>query len=689
MKEMLKYFIQTYECLGVLLSPSEFLFLKSAMKNFFLPYFFAFPLFLSAQQNFEDSLRNVINQSEGVAKSMQYQSAVTFMIRRDIDVVKKFLVEAEAFAATQKDPLNTGYFELAKGSYYSVLGMMDSATFFLEHAKGIGRENGSDDIIIKACSSLGRNFIASGKPEMGLANLFEALQLLDTHPDKELELKVKVNITWAYLELKRYEDCIRFGQSSMKDLEPQYEWIGVYMYNNMAVSFGVLGKLDSAKYFIEKGIHEAEKHSDSQSIANGYFILGTIYSNSGKYNLAIQQFLKARPHREKSGSPAYLVSDLYVTSDLYHKTGEFAKGVAAGLEGLQLAEQYNLQLKFEGVYEALAENYEGLGDFKNASKYYERWAIAKDSIYKNATAEAIAEMQTKYESEKKQQQIVLQHAQLTEQETEIRNTYTVIISLSIIIALVIVIMILARARHQRSQKLLKAENELLIREAFIQATIQSQESERKRFAQDLHDSMGQLISSLRMIILSVDNSAPLEKRVDLVSKSEGILDEMHKEIRSVAFNLMPQTLIHEGLLPALKEMARRINQSGSILMQAGGFDLPERLNELLEVSLYRIIQEWTNNVIKYAAATKIEIQLVVHENEITVTIEDDGQGFDANILLQGNGNGWKNIQSRLNLVKGSSDIDSVPGRRGTTMVLQVPMSPVTAAAYAEIKTNDL
>src|SRR5690606_32862325 len=102
------------------------------------------------------------------------------------------------------------------------------------------------------------------------------------------------------------------------------------------------------------------------------------------------------------------------------------------------------------------------------------------------------------------------------------------------------------------------------------------------------------------------------------------------------------------------------------------FEFPERLTELMEISLYRIIQEWTNNILKYSNATKVEIQLTGHEDELIVLIEDNGRGFDLRDLADGSGNGWKNICSRINLIKGVVDIDSSPTRMGTTLTLTVP-----------------
>src|SRR6185436_18843980 len=107
----------------------------------------------------------------------------------------------------------------------------------MEAAKQTGINAKDDLVVIRACQSLGKNYIVSGKPEKALENLFEALRLLDLHPDKQTEMKTQVNIMWAYLELKRHKDCVEFGRKSIRAADPKLEWITLYMYNNIAISY--------------------------------------------------------------------------------------------------------------------------------------------------------------------------------------------------------------------------------------------------------------------------------------------------------------------------------------------------------------------------------------------------------------------------------------------------------------------
>ena len=98
-------------------------------------------------------------------------------------------------------------------------------------------------------------------------------------------------------------------------------------------------------------------------------------------------------------------------------------------------------------------------------------------------------------------------------------------------------------------------------------------------------------------------------------------------------------------------------------------------------------QEWINNILKYSGATLIEVQLVGYEDEVAVTVEDNGRGFDISILQNSAGNGWKNIKSRLNLVHGTIDIDSVMGRNNTTLIIKMPLQLISNGRALTVATN--
>lgn len=343
---------------------------------------------------------------------------------------------------------------------------------------------------------------------------------------------------------------------------------------------------------------------------------------------------------------------------------------------MAIAQKNNLTLKFEGIYQGLARNYEAAGDFKNSSKYYGLVAAAKDSVYQHANTEALANMQTKYETEKKEQQISLLNSENKLKEATIERNYFLIGGLVSFILLSALGIYLWRYRDQQKQKAVLQEQKERLREAQLGAVIDSQEKERKRFASDLHDGMGQLISALQLNINAIRNNRSPETRDNLFENSESILSDIHTEIRNIAFNLMPPVLIKEGLLSGLGELARRINKSDALKVSIVQHDIPQRFNEVCEISLYRVMQELLSNILKYSKATQITVSFTGFDDEIVVTVEDDGDGYDLNKFQNSEGNGWRNINSRLNLIKAAIEFDVVPGRKNNTIIINVPMTSV-------------
>ena len=610
----------------------------------------------------KDTTIQYLTSKKGLEKSEAYYNVIFNSLRTDIDRARHFIEEYERVSKGSNNSIVRAYADLNKGLYYSVTGNLDSSVYHLEEVKRVAGK-GNSLLLIRSESSLGKVYISKGKPEKGLLNLFNALELLQSSPDADSEVKVRINIMWAYLELKRYKDCIDFGRNALNYVPERLTWMLPYLYNNLAVSYGAIGKIDSAKFFIERSIPIALKYNDNNLLANAHFILGTIYSNAGNYNLAIKEYNKAKPFREKVGNPFFIVADQYTLADLYAKVGDFTTGIKAGLEGLRLAEEHNLTLKFEGVYQALAKNYEGIGDYKNASKYYNLWAVAKDSVYRRETVNAIAEMQTKYETERKEKEINLQRLIISEQNLKISKNRFLLIGLTLLFIFSVLVFFLWRSRQRYKEQKIQEEIQRKHQEELTKAIVHLQEIERSRFAKDLHDGFGQLITALKMQV---------EKIGLLKDGIPELIQHMHDEIRNVSFALSPQVLSRDGLIHALRELAFRINRGNTVTISVQTTGITQRLDVDYETTLYRVCQEWINNVLKYSTATQVNIQIVEHDDEITLMIEDNGKGFDASILGKSMGNGWRNIESRMQLVGGTFEVDSSPDRIGTTFTVSIP-----------------
>ncbi len=209
-------------------------------------------------------------------------------------------------------------------------------------------------------------------------------------------------------------------------------------------------------------------------------------------------------------------------------------------------------------------------------------------------------------------------------------------------------------------KLSQAKTDMLI------AINQTQENERQRIARDLHDSIGALLSALRLNLGSIRQTPHPQENLAPIYE---LLDHTATEVRRVSHDLMPASLLDHGLVAALEEIYLQ-RATPAVRIIAEHFR-SSRFAPVSEIILLRIIQELVSNTIKHGDASEISIQLTAYPDKISLIYEDDGKGFDINEKAASNGMGYQNIRSRLDYLKGTMDINSHPGK-GFTCVIEIP-----------------
>ncbi len=332
-------------------------------------------------------------------------------------------------------------------------------------------------------------------------------------------------------------------------------------------------------------------------------------------------------------------------------------------------------INLKQIYGKLAEAYQGKNDVTTCLKYYELYSDYKDSVYNEANVDKMAEMQTKYETEKKDLAIAKQQAELLANEAEKKRQQTFIFSL---IGLVVLIVALAYFISSRNKIKAKARMDAEIasqKDLRSKAVIEAEEKERRRIAQDLHDGVGQILSAAKLNLSGLESKIKLEndEQTLLLKNALDLVNDSVKEVRAVSHNMMPNTLIKLGLASAVREFITKIGSVPNLKIDLQIVGLDDRLDNTVETVLYRVIQEVVSNIIKHANANQISMQLIKHDGELTVMIEDNGVGFDKKKIDSFEGIGLKNIISRVEFLNGNVDFDSTPGQ-GTTVVIEVPLS---------------
>nr|NQU92639.1 sensor histidine kinase [Bacteroidota bacterium] len=195
------------------------------------------------------------------------------------------------------------------------------------------------------------------------------------------------------------------------------------------------------------------------------------------------------------------------------------------------------------------------------------------------------------------------------------------------------------------------------------AIIFTEENERKRFAKDLHDGLGPLLSSVKMSVSSLSSGNEKEPRKAIYNNAMQAVNESINSLKEISNNLSPHILDHFGLAKAIRSFTSKIEQVGKVRIDFRTNLKDGRFDSQVEVILYRAVCELVNNTLKHADAGKVLISLDQENNMLKVLYQDDGKGFDfEKAMLQENGGmGLHNIQSRIASINGTFRCESWPG----------------------------
>ncbi|MGE0589056.1 MAG: histidine kinase [Cyclobacteriaceae bacterium] len=550
-------------------------------------------------------------------------------------------------------------------------------------AQRIFEKNNETRLVADMALRMSLNEIVIGNYSEGLRYGQQSYDLFTDLKDSSNMIIALTRISVSHHDLGNYDIGIQYGKRTIA-LARQFS-ASTYSHKMeantvTAINYDDRGDMDSAIYYHRKTIEFIDKVENQSRVPIVYNNIGNSLLKKGELKEAQEFFQKClvmnwalQRHNDRSYNLATVITNLGTIS---YKLGNYQQAAMY----LDSGEYYSHRSQdVEKLYDVYYQKYlyfDLIDKDQQALTYLLKYYHLKDSLQDVETRTAVARLETQYATREKENQIAIQKASLESKEAELRLNYILLAAAIAVILLLIIIFVLLRNRSLRKEELMIREKEIELREVQIKAAIASQEKERNRFARDLHDGFGQMISILNLNIKSLEeekNKTP-EVRDRIFENCTKVIENMYDELRSICFDLMPQTLINQGLTTALQEFALRINETGKKRVEVMTFGLEKRLSELEEISLFRIVQEWVNNLLKYNDADRINIQIVKDEQSIILTIEDNGQGFDGSLLTTSAGNGWKNIQTRAKLVKGEINLETKPNKRYSTLMVEIPIA---------------
>lgn len=404
---------------------------------------------------------------------------------------------------------------------------------------------------------------------------------------------------------------------------------------NLYSEFYPISYKDSAQVYLDMALDEGLKTKQYGAVASAYGIMNEYAQKENNWDDAEKYLLLSADYSEKQDLPA--------TETLFH------------------------------IKLALSKVYEKKGDYKSALQAYKEYIELYESRFDAERMAVGKELEVKYESELKEQKL-----QLLQEQAAHRKTLNIIYVILALISLV-ALFFLWMAYRQRIKafdnqvRLHHIELERIRQEhkiSLLSAMIEGQEKERARIARDLHDSLGGLLSSIK-IMLSSGKDKNLDSEHSLRQEVIQRIDYAVDELRRISHNMMPEVLMKFGLIEALREYCHSLKRSGvNITFQA--YNYQNTLEDNKQMVVYRVAQELVNNAMKYAEANHILLEIREQEECLSLLVEDDGKGFDFKKIRKTRGSGLNNIQARAVYLNGDIQVDSTIGV-GTTFTLNCPV----------------
>ena len=521
-----------------------------------------------------------------------------------------------------------------------------------------------------AYSQLSLVYSYQGKYEESAKKTIEGIKIYEklNKLDRVADYYAEMGYTMKYRDLGKALYYMQKGKAIAEANNFENELKDIY--NNYGVLKEINHELDSAVFYFEKGLLIKEKLNDTIGIPYSWSNLAGTYGLQGNFSKSREYFNKSLQQRLEWADSLGIAENYTQLGEVFMAEEKWSEAIQLMHKSLPISLKKQYQNLTQYNYKMLSDIFKKMNNADSALYYFEQYAMVKDSVHSLKVQQNIAALNIEFETEKKQNEILQQRAQLAEKDMEVRRKNTFIFgSLGLALVLGLLGYLLYNQQKLKNRQLQK-EGELKTALAKIETQNKLQE-QRLRISRDLHDNIG---AQLTFIISSIDNlkygfTDIGEKLGNKLSNISNFTSQTIYELRDTIWAMNKENITFEDLQTRIANFIEHAKNASA--KTEFSFNIDENVDEthvfssVEGMNIYRIIQEAVNNALKYASAGEVEVNIPKIQNQYQIEISDNGSGFDPKTTEMGNG--LNNMKKRAREIGGNLQIKS--SKKGTSITL--------------------
>lgn len=560
------------------------------------------------------------------------------------------------------------------GAVKSSMGKYDEALELIDSAIKFGERSTNKKLLIASYINYANTFARIAEYDQSIQYHLKAIRLAEEVKDSGQILKEYNNLAIVHKRLHEFDKSIYYYKKSLALARSanNYKAIGLAS-TNLAVTYAENNQLEKLDTLFDNALIAFKKGNDVIGQALVYHNYGNYLLSLEDYEKAEKNLLKALKLRQDAGIKPSIASSYSVLGKLKLQQNQLNEAEKYLMNAEELMVGDNKSIETLGDLFSYQKNlYLRKGDYKKAFEYQEKLLeIAQRKFNEDEKINAL-KLQSEYELEKKD------FALKTEKEIQKRRQiYIFSIGGFILLILILFLIVLLQRRKQVKERYnneliqLQQQHKLNLADSLTKA----EQEERKKIAHKLHDETAGILSIAKLNVNQLNESlfAAGTGAEEKLKATRRLLTEAGESIRNISHSLMPVTLEKYGLKVALQDLIDAINTSGKIKIEEvlEGIDDTEKWSPQLSLTIYRMVQEVFNNIIKHAQATHIFVQVVELENSVTVYIEDNGKGIKEE-NSSSDGVGLNLLKQNIEYLNGKVEINGKENK-GTFVLAELPI----------------